>query len=167
MEFLYDLDDPDAGVSREIDLDADPALRDAVEGAAAEADSRDAKAAQELPAASDAGDSARDLSAEERPELLVALPVTEQARTADDQHEQRRLRVTDRIATVRDAFRLIGHMGIVEDQRKGLARSLLEVEAAIGGGEGLNVIKDPRTALASATKAHLDTAERRLGPIEE
>ena len=165
MEFLYDLDDPDAAVSREIDLDADPALRDAVASAAAEADSRDAlAAASSQPAAEDALEAD---APSERPERLVALPIPEQARSPEEQHQQRRVRVIDRIATVRDAFRFIGHMNIAEDQRKGVARMLLELETTVGVGEIAHVVKDPRAALAAATKLQLDSAERLLGPIEE
>jgi hypothetical protein len=164
MEFLIDLDDdPARTVSREIDLDADPTLAAAVHAAAAEADARDA--VEDAPV--DTG-LAPDAIDDSRPERLVTLPVPEQARSAEEQHQQRKLRVMDRVATARDAFRFVGHMGIVEDQRKGVARMLLELEKAVLEGEaGGNLVKDPRTALAGATKAQLDAAERLLGPIEE
>jgi hypothetical protein len=59
-------------------------------------------------------------------------------------------------------------MGIVEEQRKSVGRMFLELERAVLEGEpGGNLVKDPRTALASCNKAQLDAAERLLGPIEE
>lgn len=165
MEFLYDLDDPSMTMSREIDLDADPTLREAVAAAAAEADALDAAASE---AAAEAQiEQATQAAEDDRPERLVSLPIPEQARGAEEQLQQRRVRVMDRIATVRDAFRFLGHMGIPEEQRKGVARMLLELETAAASSEAANVVKDPRAALAAAGKAQLDAAERSLGPIED
>lgn len=121
-------------------------------------------------AAADADDESPfvDAKAEQsRPERLVALPPPEPARSAEEQLEQRRARVIERIATVRDALRLLSGVGVADEPRKAVTQALLELQTALGGAAPASVLKDPKASLAAAGKETLDAAEPLLGAIED
>jgi hypothetical protein len=164
MEFLYEIDAPPArSTSREIDLEAEPALAAAL----AEAGVRATGTPEAAPTVARPIDPA---VAEELPqlELGVLLPAPERAQTAAAQHEQRARRAIARIQTCRDAFRLMGFLGLPDADRRNVARLFMELEAAIGTPEGApGVIKDPDAALARSSKEQIDTVERLIGPIED
>ena len=106
-----------------------------------------------------------------RPEKLVAWPAPEAARSAEDQLEQRRARIVERIATVRDGSRMLADLGVSEDARKGVTQALQELQNAIGGGAvaaaTATALKEPKLSLAAAPKETLDAIEPLLGTIED
>jgi hypothetical protein len=101
------------------------------------------------------------------PERRVSLPPPERARNTEEQHEQRRRRTIDRVLTLRDSFRLMSHLDVPEAERKALGRQLIGLDKDLGVAAGLSVIKDPATALQTATKEQLDTAERQITLLED
>ena len=154
VEFMLDLDAAPRAVSREIDLEAEPELAAALATAIAGTQVADAL---QLPVGAPSSGS---------PARLVSLPPLDAARSPEEALLLRRQRVIDRIATARDMFRLLGYMAVPEEHRKNVARMFIELETALGTPEGA-AVKDPKAALAAATKEQLDAAEHALGPIED
>jgi hypothetical protein len=158
-EFLYQLDAPARATSREGELE--PELTPARHRASAPADEP-----RHDPSANSAGVAPRTPVLPL--ELGVLLPPSEPPRTREAQHEQRLNRAILRIQTCRDALRLLGLAGLSEDERKGAARMLMDLDAALGAREGRpSAIKDPDTVLAQASDAQLDAVDRLIGPIED
>jgi hypothetical protein len=94
-----------------------------------------------------------------RPERLVSMPPPPPARSAELQLELRRARVFERVATVRDAFRLLEDLGLgSDDARAVIAQTLKELQSES------SLSKDGRDAEA---KDALDALEAQLGPIED
>jgi hypothetical protein len=163
MEFLYEMDAPAArSTSREIDLEAEPTLAAALGEAGVRAIVTPQAAPSEAPPIDPAVADVPSL------ELGVLVPAPDRPQTAAAQHEQRVRRAIARIQTCRDAFRMMGFMGLADADRKSAARPFMELEAAIGRPEGApGVIKDPDATLAGASKEQIDTVERLIGPIED
>lgn len=165
MEITFEVDRPPSAISREIDLAVEPEVAAAVEAAAA----------QEAAAAGESGD---DVPA---PEAVPAPPVIEHAdlsafqtgveekpKTAEAQQEQRVQRAVQRVVACRDTFRMLGLLAISDEDRKTLARMLMEIDTGIGRAENApSVVKEPDAALQNATREQLDVVERLLGPIED
>jgi hypothetical protein len=104
----------------------------------------------------------------QRPELQVGLAPAEKPATAEEQRQQRLRRTLQRIVTCRDAFRLMGFLGIGEEDRKIVARMFMELDQAVGGSEGQPaLVKEPEARLKHATLEQLDALDRLLGPIED
>jgi hypothetical protein len=101
------------------------------------------------------------------PERRVSIPPPERARSAEEQHEQRRRRTIDRVLTLRDSFRLMSHLDVPETERKALGRQLIGLDKDLGVAAGLSVIKDPAQALQTVTKEQLDIAERQINLLED
>ena len=161
---LFDLDIPSAGdlgsrnrTEPELDLagidipDSDPPDEDGGAG--------DESEVLEVPIA--------PASRSDGPERRVSLPPVERARSADEQHEQRRRRTVERVLTLRDSFRLMSHLDVPETERRALGRQLLGLDKDLGVAAGLSVIKDPAQALQVASKEQLDSAERLLSQLED
>ena len=165
-EFMFDVDAATSGTSREIDLDAEAEVAAAVAPAAAQ---------QEPNAPTLASEPASPTPVP--PAVITAVDLSpfqadaahDQPKTAEAQHEQRVQRAAQRILACRDGFRLLGFLGIQEDDRKTVARMLKEIDHGFSGsGEGApSAIKDPEAALQSATREQLDALERLLNPIED
>src|SRR5262249_11205989 len=89
-------------------------------------------------------------------------------KTPEAQHEQRIQRTAQRVVACRDTFRMLGLLAIPEEDRKALARMLMEIDTGIGRAENApSVVKEPDAALQNATREQLDVVERLLGPIED
>ncbi|MGD8858569.1 MAG: hypothetical protein PVI30_01060 [Myxococcales bacterium] len=94
----------------------------------------------------------------------------QRALTAEQHLEQRRRRVIVRIQTCRDAFRLLGFLGITDDERAEVARMLMGLERTISpdraDGE-TSPVKQPDVVLKNPGRELLDRVEAELSPIEE
>jgi hypothetical protein len=101
------------------------------------------------------------------PERRVSLAPPERARSADEQHEQRRRKTIERVLTLRDGFRLLGHLDVPEQERKTVGKLLVGLDGDLGVSAPESVIKDPAQALRAASKEQLDVAERQISVIED
>ncbi|MDD9939152.1 MAG: hypothetical protein OXT09_36530 [Myxococcales bacterium] len=166
MEFLNEIDEPNRKASAEIDLGAMPDVA--------------ATLAQAEPAAQptvDQGAGGADLlnvdqpapESPTRPEP-AATPSRRPSLSPKDALSQRRRRTIVRVQTVRDAFRLLGYLGISDDDRKDIARLLMGLEEAINPDRergGPSAIKEPDRILVKAPAEMLDHVETELSPIED
>ncbi len=115
-----------------------------------------------------AAPAAEPRSAAARLELGVSLPPQDRSRSAEEQQRQRVRRALLRVVVCRDAFRFMGFLAIADEDRKQVARMLMELEAVFGGAQGQpSLIKEPEKALNGASPQQLDGVERQLGPIED
>lgn len=103
-----------------------------------------------------------------QPELAVGFPAQDKAASADDQHRQRAKRAITRVLACRDCFRWLGGLGVPDEERKGVARMLVELDVA-AGRQGVQpmIAKEPEAALREASAEQLDALERALSPIED
>lgn len=98
----------------------------------------------------------------------IVLKPQPQARTTEEQHEQRKRRLIARLVTCRDCFRVLGFLDLPDAERKEVAHLLMGLDEAFEPGtKGNSVAKDPATALANASKEALDRLERLISPIED
>jgi len=101
------------------------------------------------------------------PERRVSLAPPERARSADEQHEQRRRRTIERVLALRDSFRLLGHLDVSEQDRSTVGKLLVGLDGDLGVSAPESVIKDPAQALRAPSKEQLDVAERQISVIED
>lgn len=187
MEFLSELDVPERPISQEIDVARVPGLDDAlrsVPNAEGGAPVADALVADQAPSTAD-----DELATGAGPE--AALPpladghisathesaATESARPEPPPRSpgellaERRLRLIVRVHTCRDAFRMLGFLGIAEDARRSVAKMLMALDEAANAERPdqppAKLVKDPDTVLASAPNTLLELLEARLAPIED
>lgn len=168
MELTFEVDAAPSAISREIDLATEPEVAGAI----------DAAVAEEAAADSDGGTDVQMPEAEPaQPPVVVAhvdlsafqtATADEKAKTPEAQHELRVQRSVQRVIACRETFRLLGLLAIAEEDRKTLARMLMELDTAVGRAENApSVVKEPEAVLQSATHEQLDAIERLLGPIED
>ena len=85
--------------------------------------------------------------------------------------EERRQRLAVRVHTCRDAFRLLGFLGIPDDARSATAQLLIAVEDKLTAGSGAkredNALKSPERFLSDAPREKLDQVERVLVAVED
>lgn len=194
MDFLFELDAPNRTPSREIDLAAHPQIAAALAAHGSPTTSVEAPPAApavepepETEPAAETRAEADPLAEAEPvaetlllPDLGAALPDSDQLerrvslappdkpKTAEQQQQQRLRRALLRVVVCRDAFRLLGFLGIADEDRKGVARMLMELDSAFGRREGQpSLIKEPELALKGASQEQLDTIDRLIGPIED
>jgi hypothetical protein len=101
------------------------------------------------------------------PERRVSLAPPERARSAEEQHEQRRRKTIERVLALRDSLRLLGHLDVPEPDRKMVGKLLVGLDADLGVAAPDSVIKDPAQALRAPSKEQLDLAERQISVVED
>lgn len=92
-------------------------------------------------------------------------------RPVEETIEERRQRLAVRVHTCRDAFRLLGFLGIPDDARSATAQLLIAVEEKLAAGAGdrrqHNPLKEPERFLTDAPREKLDQVERTLVATED
>jgi hypothetical protein len=85
---------------------------------------------------------------------------------SEDPATLRLRRLVVRVQTVRDAFRLLGALGLDQESRKGVASSLMELEQSAGrSADGPSLIKEPERALGQVNVEVFDVIETKLSAI--
>jgi hypothetical protein len=165
MEITFEIDAPPSAISREIDLATEPEVAAALDAAAAQqAAAGDEALGLDVPVP----DAVPAPVAVARVDLSAFQAAEDKPKTAEAQHEQRIQRAIQRVVACRDTFRMLGLLAISEDDRKTLARMLMEIDSGVGRVEGApSIVKEPDVVLQNATREQLDMVERLLGPIED
>ena len=163
-DWMFELDAPTRGSSKDIELDH--AAIEAAAAAAAEATSLSADPS--LPPVAEAVPDPSFMPGFEAEMRRVDMPTPARPDTAEGQLQRRVDRVVLRIQTCRDALRIIGTLDLKDEERKPVARQLLELgNAVLGPTAGVALIKEPEATVADASREQLDELERMLGPVED
>jgi hypothetical protein len=113
----------------------------------------------------------REVIAQEAARPRIELGPRVAPKPVEETIEERRQRLAVRVHTCRDAFRLLGFLGISDDARHGTARLLLTLEERLAAGASRadkhDALKSPEPFLVDATREKLNRIERVVVEVED